>query len=273
VTLQPNTQTDTSTTHISTPTLQHHISDSKPPSNSLKHRNASRTNSKDISRYRRKTDLHLPKFESTITNSRLCDLCSKIRFDRVTNTTREALQSRRGRKEGVPIASLRTRRHKKPITDCPLCHLLYTYVDRSGHKQKHYQLHAFSYIQASKTINYTACDNKVRRADILCLKIPHTELQEYIFCLRKEDRHDHIFTPRKLKPKVSLAICKEWLGHCQENNRVCNHIGSLPSHLRVVDCQSFKIIVAPPQEPYVALDPLVKLIRVVSLGQPGTRSR
>lgn len=249
-----------STTHISPPSSRPHTSDSISPSKGVNHRTATRTNSKDIERYRRKADIHLPELRlstlnssRSVTSGRLCGICNKIRFDRVMNTTIKELQSRRGRKDGVLIASLRARRHRKPITDCPLCHLLYIYVERSGYKGDTYQLRAFSYIHASKTIDFMACGKKVRRADILCLKIPHIEQQDYIFCLRKKVRNDRVITPLKLEPKASLSVCKEWLGYCQENHSVCNGIGIMPSHLRVIDCQSLEIIAVPPKASYIAL--------------------
>ena len=188
-----------------------------------------------------------------MTEGRLCDPCSRIDFDQIANIKMKDLQSRRGRKEGVPIASLMTRSHQIPADDCPLCHLFYAYIDRSGHQHETYQLRAFSYIHASKTIDYLACGKKIRRRDILCLAMPHTNRQDYIFCLRKTGRKFSVVTPQKLEPKFEMAICKEWLGYCQENHKLCRRIGTLPSRLRVIDCQSLEIIAAPPQALYVAL--------------------
>ena len=102
-------------------------------------------------------------------------------------------------------------------------------------------------------IDYSACNKKVRRPITLCLAIPNTELQDYTICLRKPYHSDHVITPLKLKPKADLTVCKEWLSYCSKNHTLCNRIGSLPSELRVIDCQSLKIIAAPPQAPYVAL--------------------
>jgi hypothetical protein len=197
--------------------------------------------------------------------AKLCDLCQRIDFQKISDISAEDLQS--AGQEGYLLGTrlVHTKLSDSFVASCAVCQLCRTMVDYPNVIFHAVQLRAYSAFGNTRRTSFKILPPELKLKDIPHLAIvainttaPQCSVvgTKRAFCMRTSDQHDRIVSPKALSAKVDFAAIKAWLECCKTLHRsLCKPENNTVRPLRLIDCNTFppSLVLAPRSGPYLAL--------------------
>lgn len=175
--------------------------------------------------------------------SRLCQNCAGIDLEQAfAHIDKEDLH------DTVPIASIETCLENMANDDCDLCRILQEVipVEKPGTE---FTLYAFPARNHDINVRFLQLYPSAEGA-----ATKYSGSTNKIFCTTSESEQDLALLPRPIHPKFDVSFAKQCLTFCSSNHgHSCSAKAAEPQNLKLIDCATRRIVLAPTGCRYAAL--------------------
>jgi hypothetical protein len=127
------------------------------------------------------------------------------------------------------------------------------------------QLRAYSFLKHYNFLSFLFLPKELKNKDQPYLAVgppdfdgksikSKTERVGHIFCYTKDGEQPGIFAPQVVPRYLDYSAVVRWLNYCRSHQRrLCSSKGTQLPGLKLIDCKSLSVTLAPPLSPYAAL--------------------